>query len=142
MTEFTKLFQNGNHQHRSHNKNLLTVHLIFVTKYRKKFIFGDFRDAVKQYIFDVCCKHNWYIKRMETDKDHIHILLQYNPIDSITNICSIIKQHSTFYAWQNYSGILKKYYWGKHVLWSAGYFAASVGMVSKSIIEKYIESQG
>ena len=35
------------YQHRRHNKNLLMVHLIFVTKYRKKIVLGDFRDAVK-----------------------------------------------------------------------------------------------
>ena len=65
------------YQHRRHNKNLLMVHLIFVTKYRKKLLLGDFRDAVKQYLFDTCVKNHWYIKRMETDQDHIHILLQY-----------------------------------------------------------------
>ena len=45
------------YQHRRHNKNLLMVHLIFVTKYRKKIVLGDFRDAVKQYLFDTCVKY-------------------------------------------------------------------------------------
>ena len=86
--------KNGNlYQHRRHNKNLLMVHLIFVTKYRKKLFYGNFREAVKQYIFDACKDHHWYIRRMETDKDHIHILLQYNPTDSITNIVSLLKQY-------------------------------------------------
>lgn len=31
-------------QHREHNKNLLMVHLIFVTKYRKLILFGKLRD--------------------------------------------------------------------------------------------------
>lgn len=55
------------------------VYLIFVTKYRKKIVLGDFRDAVKQYLFDTCVKNHWYVKRMETDQDHVHILLQYKP---------------------------------------------------------------
>ena len=33
-------------QHRSHSKNLLMVHLIFVTKYRKKLFCGDFRNDI------------------------------------------------------------------------------------------------
>ena len=53
------------YQHRRHNKNLLMVHLIFVTKYRKKIVLGDFRDAVKQYLFDTCVKNHWYVKRMK-----------------------------------------------------------------------------
>lgn len=91
--------KNGNlYQHRRHNKNLLMVHLIFVTKYRKKLFYGNFRDDVKQYIFDACKDHHWYIRRMETAKDHIHILLQYNPIGSITNIVRVLKQYSTYRA--------------------------------------------
>ena len=142
MTDFTKLFQKDCYQHRSHNKNLLMVHLIFVTKYRKKLFYNNFREDLKQYIFEICREKHWYIKRMETDKDHIHILLQYNPTDSINYIVAAIKQYSTYYAWRNHCFYLRRYYWGKHILWSDGYFAASVGMVSESIIEKYIESQG
>jgi putative transposase len=37
---------------------------------------------------------------METDKDHIHILLQYNPTDSITQIVSTLKQVSAYCAWK------------------------------------------
>ena len=88
----------ANYQHRRHNKNLLMVHLIFVTKYRKKLFFGVFGDDIKQYIFECCRSHHWYIKRMETDKDHVHMLLQYNPTDSITRIVSVLKQYSTFMA--------------------------------------------
>lgn len=83
------------YQHRRHNKNLLMGHLIFVTKYRRDLFFGEFRNDIKQYMYETCVKYHWYIKRMETDKDHIHILLQYNPTDSITNIVSCLKQHST-----------------------------------------------
>lgn len=67
------------------------VHLIFVTKYRKKLLYGAFRDDIKQWIFDTYVKNHWYIKRMETDKDHIHILLQYNPVDSIKEIVTKLK---------------------------------------------------
>ena len=95
------------YQHRRHNKNLLMVYLIFVTKYRKKIVLGDFRDAVKQYLFDTCVKNHWYAKRMETDQDHVHILLQYNPTDSITRIVSILKQHSTYLSWQQHSALLE-----------------------------------
>ena len=35
------------YQHRRHNKNLLMVHLVFVTKYRKKLFCGRFRDDIK-----------------------------------------------------------------------------------------------
>lgn len=130
------------YQHRRHNKNLLMVHLIFVTKYRKKLFFGEFRDFIKQSVFETCVNKHWYIKRMETDKDHIHILLQYNPTDSVTKIVSWIKQKTTHEAWLLFPELLKKQYWARNILWSGGYFAASIGSVSQSVIEQYIESQG
>ena len=129
------------YQHRRHNKNLLMVHLIFVTRYRKKLFYGEFRNDIKQYIFDTCKAHHWYIRHMETDKDHIHILLQYNPTDSITQIVSTLKQVSAYYAWKKYHRLLQKQYWKEHTLWSDGYFAASIGQVSAETIKHYIENQ-
>ena len=130
------------YQHRRHNKNLLMVHLIFVIKYRRKLFFGNFRDDVKQYLFDTCKRYHWYIIRMETDKDHVHILLQYNPTDSVTRIVATLKQHSTYLAWNHYSKTLCGFYWKERTLWSDGYFAASIGQVSQTTIEHYIENQG
>lgn len=40
------------YQHRKHNKNLLMVHIILVTKYRKKLFFDCFREFLKQKIFE------------------------------------------------------------------------------------------
>ncbi len=130
------------YQHRRYNKNLLMVHLIFVTKYRKKLFFGSFRDDIKQYLYKACVRYHWYIKRIETDKDHVHVLLQYNPTDSITSIVSRLKQHSTYNAWQSHGDLLKQYYWKEKTLWSDGYFAVSIGQVSQETIEHYIENQG
>ena len=130
------------YQHRRHNKKLLMAHIILVTKYRKKLFFGSFRNDVKQYIYDTCVNHHWYVKRMETDKDHIHILLQYDPTDCITDIIRTLKQHSTYYAWKYHGDMLKQHYWKNRILWLDGYFAASIGQVSQTTIEHYIENHG
>lgn len=130
------------YQHRRHNKNLLMAHLIFVTKYRKPLFVGAFRADIKQYMFDACVSHHWYIRRMETDLDHIHMLVQYNPTDSISRMVSILKQCTTYEAWRHHSQMLRSHYWKEHTLWSDGYFAASIGQVSQKTIEHYIEHQG
>lgn len=130
------------YQHRRHNKNLLLVHIIFVTKYRKPLLQGIFKDDVKQYLYETCCRYHWYVRRMETDRDHVHILLQYSPTDCITGIVSRLKQHSTYLAWKHHGGWLRKHYWKERTLWSDGYFAASIGTVSKAVIKRYIENQG
>lgn len=37
---------------------------------------------------------------MEVDKNHIHILVQYNPMQSILEIVRWIKQISTYRIWR------------------------------------------
>lgn len=130
------------YQHRRHNKNLLMAHIIFVTKYRKPILAGSVREDIMQSIYDTCKRYHWYIKKMETDKTHIHLLIQYNPTDSITKIVSRLKQHTTWQIWKMHYKELSHYYWKEHTFWSDGYFAASIGEVSQSTIEHYIENQG
>lgn len=130
------------YQHRRHNKNLLMAHIIFATKYRKPILVGSIREDVMQSVYDTCKRYHWYIKKMETDKNHIHLLIQYNPTDSITKIVSRLKQHTTWRIWKTHHKKLSYYYWKEHTFWSDGYFAASIGKVSQSTIEHYIEYQG
>lgn len=55
------------------------MHLIFITKYRKKiFISQELNTNLKNIIYDIAKKYNYKIIQMETDRDHIHILLEYN----------------------------------------------------------------
>lgn len=134
--------QKDEYQHRAHNKNLLYVHLIFSIKYRKSLLFGKFDSDIKQWIYNICKRNHWYIQRMELDKNHLHILLQYNPTDSICKIVRKLKQMTTFYAWKKYPTFLKNHFWKEHTLWSDGYFACSVGNACKETIERYIANQG
>ena len=118
------------------------AHIIFVTKYRKPLLTDARRDDVKQIIYEICVRHHWYIVRMETDIDHIHILLQYNPTDSIFAIVTVLKSYSTYHMWKRHEKYLRKHYWKERTLWSDGYFAASIGEVSSETIKHYIENQG
>ena len=59
-----------------HSKYSMKVHIIFVTKYRKKLFKSDKRAAdVKQFLYDAAKKYGCIIIQIETDKDHVHILL-------------------------------------------------------------------
>lgn len=126
-----------------HSKYSMKVHLIFVTKYRKKiFVTENMINDVKQFLYDVVKKYEYNIIQMETDKDHIHILLEYNPKVSVSDIVKQLKQYSTYYMWEKHKEYLSKQYWKRKILWSDGYFACSIGQVSQEIIEKYIQNQG
>lgn len=118
-------------------------HLIFVCKYRKKLLL-KFGKEVKSIMLDIAEKHDFGIIEMEVDKDHIHLLIEYNPTQSILGLVRLIKQISTFRIWRqndNHKHLLKQF-WVEKTFWSDGYFACSIGQVSKEIIEKYIQTQG
>lgn len=95
----------------SHSKYLLQYHLIFVCKYRKKLLVDvDISDEIKQLSYEICNKHGIEIKEMETDKDHIHYMIETNPNTNISNIVKMIKSYTTFHIWKNHKKFLSKYF--------------------------------
>ena len=123
-------------------KYSLKVHIVLVTKYRKKLLKGSITDDVQQKIFDIANTRGYEIIAMEADKDHLHFLISYDTTDRVCDIVKIVKQETTYYLWQKYGSFLSKQYWKKRIFWSDGYFACSIGEVSSATIQKYIESQG
>ena len=125
-----------------HVKHNLKVHIILVSKYRKPIFKNNLSDDIKQFIYDASKLYKYNIIEMETDIDHIHILLEYSPKHSISNIIKNLKQYSTYKMWKIHNLILSKHYWKQKILWSDGYFTCSIGEVSESIIKQYIKKQG
>jgi putative transposase len=122
---------------KKHSKYLIMVHLIFVCKFRKQLLI-KYGNQIKQILKDV------EIIEMEVDKDHVHLLVNYNPTQSILEILRLLKHISTYRIWrQNNNHIyIEKQFWNERTFWGDGYFACSIGNVSKEIIEKYIQNQG
>lgn len=80
---------------------------------------------------------------MKTNKDHIHILIDYESNISIVQIVKKLKQETTHYMWGVFQEELSKIYWKKaHVFfWYKGYFVCSIGEgANYKIIQEYIKS--
>ena len=130
------------YKRRNRRKYNLKVHIVLVTKYRKALLQNGIGGFVKRVISYLAEQNDWAIIAMETDRDHIHILLEYDATEHICDIISIIKQRTTRWLWIRYRDVLSTQYWKKHIFWSDGYFACSIGEVSSATIEKYIAEQG
>ena len=128
---------------KNHSKYLIMVHLIFVCKYRKHLLV-PFGERIKNFMLEIAEENVFEIIEMEVDKDHIHCLVQYNPSQSILEIVRLLNQVSTYRLWRTNDNhrYLQKHFWKERTFWSDGYFACSIGNVSKAIIEKYIQNQG
>lgn len=119
-----------------------TTHIVFATKYRKS-ILEPISDSLKESIDAFCKDKNINLLACETDKDHIHLLIEYRPQISISFIVQLLKQKTTYEAWLNHEHYLRCQYWsGRHILWSNGYFSCSTGELSTESIRKYIDNQG
>jgi len=127
----------------NHSKHLLIVHFIFVCKYRKKLLL-KMGDTVKRMVMEIADEQDFSVLEMEVDKDHIHLLIQYNPAQSILSMVRLLKQLTTYRLWRESDclELLSKNFWKEKTFWSDGYFACSIGNVSKDAITKYIKSQG
>lgn len=126
----------------NHCKYLLKAHLIFVVKYRKKLLVGEMDDEMKQVLFEVGQESDFSIEVMETDKDHVHFLIDYPPKLSMASIVNRLKSMSTNRIWKRRETELKKQFWKENTFWHDGYFICSTGDANTETIRKYIEEQG
>jgi putative transposase len=113
-----------------------------VCKYRKPLLQYGLEIIVKQLFQKISEISDFSIDIMETDKDHIHLLISYPPNITVTSIVRKLKQESVHYLWLHYYNFLKKEFWEEHTFWSDGYFVCSIGEASPDTICKYIENQG
>jgi putative transposase len=125
---------------KSHSKFLITYHIIFVVKYRKKLL-KKYGDDVKQLISEVAKPSDFNITEMEVDKDHIHLIVESVPKISPLQIIKKLKQETTVNIWKLHPE-LKEHFWKEKTFWSDGYFCCSIGNASIETVRKYIKSQG
>ena len=116
-------------------------HIIFVCKYRKK-ILEPISSELKLTITNIEKDSDFEVLEMETDKDHLHLLVKSEPKVSVVAIVRKLKQETTNKLWKSQGKYLQKFYWGEKTLWSDGYFASTIGNVSKEMAENYIRNQG
>ena len=93
------------------HKYYLKVHLVFVCKYRKQLLVNnDINLKVKEIFKDIESKSDFIIDIMETDTDHIHLLVSYLPKISISSIVRKLKQESTITLWKYFPVYLSKHF--------------------------------
>lgn len=127
----------------NHEKYRIQYHIIFSTKYRKKCLEPVKDDLLESMKRAESLQNKWNIETMETDKDHIHFLINASPVCIPADIIHSLKQVSTYDMWEKHGNYMEKYYWsGKHYLWTRGYFISTIGDVSDKTVKNYIEKQG
>ena len=116
-------------------------HLVIATKYRRKVLKGGFGEYLKKTVIGIGKQvPEIEILEVNTDVDHVHMLLSIPPKMSISEVVKEMKAKTGLYMRKKFP-FLDKVYWGTGGIWSRGYFVSTVG-ISESTIRKFIEMQG
>lgn len=115
------------------------VHLVFVTKYRKKVLQDVHISSLKDLFSSVCEKFEATLVECNGEEDHIHLLIEYPPKVAISRLVNNLKTVSSRMLRKEYPELQKKYF--KNALWTPSYFAASCGGAPLEIVKKYVQSQ-
>ena len=121
----------------AHTVNQLTVHLVWVTKYRYPVLTGDIQLRTRELVRQICDAEDVRILKGVIAKDHIHIHVSRPPSLNESELVRKLKGRSARKLLLEYPQ-LKKRYWGGH-LWAIGYGAWSTGVVSQDLINEYLE---
>jgi len=46
--------------------------------------------------YEICNKHHIKIKEMETDKDHVHYMIEAEPTVSVSQIINLMKSYTSY----------------------------------------------
>lgn len=116
------------------------VHLVFVTKYRRKVFTSEVMQRLGAIFKSVCADFEAELVEFDGEGDHIHLLINYPTKVSVSKLVNSLKGVSSRMIRKESFPTIKAALWGKQ-LWSPSYFASSCGGASIEILKKYIEQQ-
>ena len=74
------------------------ITLFWSVNTRKKLLVSrQISDDIKQFSYEICQRHSVIIRYMETDKDHIHYMIETEPTMSISKIINLMKSYTTYH---------------------------------------------
>jgi putative transposase len=117
----------------------LHVHLVFVSKYRRRVFSAKMLGLMNEIFSNSCSEHSCNLLEFDGESDHVHALVRYPPKIAIGQLVHALKRRSSRLMRKQFPELRKRYWRG--VLWSPSYFAASCGGAPIDVVKKYIENQ-
>ena len=117
----------------------IQYHIVWCVKYRYKLLYGQIDQDLQNLLRKIAEDKGITIMEMESDKDHIHLLIDCKPQHYIPDIVKALKGVSARLMFKMHPE-LKKRLWGGH-LWNPSYFVATVSENTEEQIRRYIQNQ-
>ena len=122
----------------AHTKWMCKYHIVFTPKYRRKMIYNQYREDVREIIKQLCSYKGVEILGGNVMSDHVHILVSIPPKMSVSSFMGYLKGKSALMMFDSHANL--KYKFGNRHFWSEGYYVSTVGL-NEAVIKKYIQDQ-
>lgn len=98
---------------------------------------GDVADATKWLIGACCERQGLALLAVETDINHVHVLVSAPPRWSPAQIANVLKGYTSRYLREQFPDLKRAC--GRDQLWTQAYYVGTAGEVSAAVIRRYIE---
>ena len=122
----------------AHTKWMCKYHIVFTPKYRRKAIYGQYREDLKEIIKLLCKYKGVEIIEGHMMPDHAHLLVAIPPRISVASFMGYLKAKSALMVFDRHANLKNKY--GNHHFSEEGYYVSTVGL-NEATIKKDIQDQ-
>ena len=123
----------------AHTKWNCTYHIVFIPKYRRKIMYNQVRNDVREIIIKLCKMKDVKLVEGAVCADHIHLYVAIPPKQSISEFMGYLKGKSALMLFDIHPEFKQK---GKdRHFWARGYYCETVGNVNEETIKNYIKEQ-
>ena len=118
----------------------IQYHMVWCVKYRHKILEGQVETRLIEILQQIAKDNDFQMLEINTEKDHIHLLVSCSPQHYIPNMMKALKGVSARLLMKEFGDSLRKNLWGGH-LWNPSYFVATVSEHTEEQIRRYIQNQ-
>ena len=118
----------------------IQYHIVWCVKYRRKILAADIDRRLRELLGKIAADNGFSIMELNTDLDHVHLLVHCSPQHYIPDMIKALKGVSARLLMKEYGDALRKKLWGGH-LWNPSYFVATVSENTEAQIRAYIRGQ-
>lgn len=118
----------------------IEYHIVWCVKYRHKVLTDKIEKRLIKILQKIAKDNDFQILEINTNQDHVHLLVSCSPQHYIPDIMKALKGVSARLLIKEFGQTLKEKLWGGH-LWNPSYFIATVSENTETQIKEYIQNQ-
>ena len=111
---------------------------VFTPKYRRKIIYNQYRESLREIIKLLCKYKGVEILEGHLMPDHVHLVLSIPPKLSVSAFMGYLKGKSALMMFERHANL--KYKFGNRKFWAEGYYVSTVGL-NEVTVRKYVREQ-